>query len=125
MSADLFVLVSLSALLAFILWESWRYRRSALAKRARASEGLMPGGAAQEVAFFVLAAAFLIGGVLVLYSPELTASMRRNQLFRLAEALLGPFTGSVLFVGLAIGAALLGFTVRKKRLAASRSGLAG
>lgn len=125
MSPDLFVLVALGALLAFILWESWRNRRSALAKRARAPAGFVPGGTAQEVAFFVLAAAFLFGGVLALYSPELGASLRRNYLFRYAESLLGPLTALALFFGAAIAALVVGLSVRKKRLASSRSGHPG
>jgi hypothetical protein len=125
MSADLFFLVALGALLAFILWESWRNRRSALAKRVRAPAGFVPGGSAQEVAFFVLAAAFLIAGVVILYSPELAASMRRNHLFRLAEALLGPLTGFALFVGVAVAVLVVGFSVRKRRRASPRSGRAG
>jgi uncharacterized membrane protein len=125
MSADLFVFVALSALLVFILWESWRSRRSAPTKRARSPAGFVPGGAAQEVAFFVLAAAFLIAGVLVLYSPELGASMRRSHFFRLAESWLGPLTSFALFVGAAIAVFVVGLSVRKRRLAASRRGHAG
>jgi hypothetical protein len=125
MSGDLFVLFALSALLIFIFWESWRNRRSALAKRARAAEGFVPGGAAQEAAFFVFAAVFLTLGVLVLYSPDLGASLRRRYLFNLIEALLGPLTGFALFTGAAIVAAVAGLAIRRKRLASSKVGHAG
>ena len=76
MSGDLFVLVALGSLLLFILWEIWRNRRSALKRPTETAEGFVPGGSAQEVGLFVLAAAFLACGVVVLASPDLTASGR-------------------------------------------------
>lgn len=125
MSGDLFVLFALGALLIFILWESWRNRRSALAKRAQAADGFAPGGAAQEVALFVLAAVFLVSGFLVLYSPELGVSMRRRYLFNLIESLLGPLTGFALFFGAALMAVVAGLGVRRKRLESLKGGHAG
>jgi hypothetical protein len=125
MNPDLFILVSLGALLLFILWESWRSRPAALAQRARDPGGFTPGGAAQEVALFVLAAAFFLAGVLALYSPELATSMRRSALFRLAESVLGPVTGLAAFFGAAIAALVFSLVARRKRQALARSGHAG
>lgn len=121
MAAELFLLVSLSALLAFIVWEGWRSRRS-LTKRVRAPEGFVPGGAAHEVGLFILAAVLLLAGVLTLYSPELGASMRRTFLFRAVESHLGPLTACALFVGAAIAVLVAGVAARKKRLASVRGG---
>ena len=78
MSGNLFILVSLSALLVFILWEGWRSRRHFRAKRGHDRAGFVPGGAAHEVGLFLLAAVFLLAGILTLYSPELGASLRRS-----------------------------------------------
>lgn len=125
MSADLFVLVSLGALLAFILWEGWRSRRGPLAKRVRSPAGFVPGGAAHELGILVLAVVFLAAGLLTLYSPELGTSMRRTFLFRMVESVLGPLTGFAMFVGAAIAAFVGGILMRKKRLARSRGGNAG
>ena len=116
MSADLFLLVSLGALLAFILWEGWRSRRGPLVKKARSPAGFVPGGAAHEVGIFVLAAVFLVAGLLTLYSPELGASMRRTLLFRMVESVLGPLTAFAMFAGAAIAAFVAGILMRKKRL---------
>jgi hypothetical protein len=125
MAADLLIFVALGGLLVFILWESWRSRRAATGKRVGSPEGFVPGGAAREVGLFVLAAAFMIAGLLMLYAPELRTSMRQSQLFRWAESLLGPFTGVALFLAAAVAAFVVGLSVRAKRLENSRRGRAG
>jgi hypothetical protein len=125
MTGDLFVLVALGSLLLFIFWEIWGNRRSALKRRARATERFMPGGAAHEVGLFVLAAAFVACSALVLAAPELVTSGRHAYLFRILVSWVGSFAPPLLFLGTGAGVFVLGVAVRKRRLQKTKSGLAG
>lgn len=125
MTGDLFVLVALGSLLLFILWELWGSRRSALKRRAQSADGFVPGGAAHEVGLFVLVAAFVACGALVLISPELVTSGRHAYLFRILISWVGPLGPPLLFLGVAAALFLIGFDVRRRRLAQSRGRHAG
>ena len=123
MSADLFVLVALGALLVFIFWEIWANRRSALRRRVEAADGFVPGGAARELALFILAAVFLACSVLVFAAPDL-ASSRYGYLLRALEAWFGPLMPPVLFLAVAAGILVTGVSARRRRIA-RKSGHAG
>lgn len=125
MTGDLFVLVALGSLLLFILWEIWGNRRSALKRRARAPDGLVPSGAAHEVGLFVLAAAFVACSALVLVSPELATSGRHAYLFNILISRVGTFAPALLFLGMAAGVFVFGLAVRKRRLEQTRGDHAG
>ena len=125
MSGDLFVLVALGSLLLFILWEIWRNRRSALKRRAGGAAGFIPGGSAQEVGLFVLAAAFLACGVLVLVSPELATSGRHGHFFRILHSWIGTLAAPLLFLAVAAAVVVAALSARRRRLASTRGGHEG
>lgn len=115
MSGDFFALITLGALLLFILWEMWQGRRGASKRRAETREGFVPGAAAREVALFVLALVFGVCGVLAALSPELTRTGSQTSLVRLLQAWLGPWALAALFFVGAVIALLVGLAVRRKR----------
>lgn len=117
MTADLFVLVSLGALLVFIVWESWRSRLGAVARRAKAPGGFTPGGASREVALFVLAAVCSACGLLAVYFPGTQPTARSARIFSLIESLLGASALPLVFLAAGIMAFVAALALRKKRLA--------
>ena len=116
MSGDLFVLVALGSLLVFILWEVWANRPSALKRRAEHADRFVPGGAAREVALFILAAVFLACSVLAFVSPDL-ASSRHGYLLRILGVWFGPLAPPVLFLAVAAGVFVAGVSARRRRFA--------
>lgn len=121
MSGELFLTLSLSALLVFILWESWRDRPGALVKRVRRANRSAPGGFAQEVALFVAGFCFMGFGVSSLYSPERWTAGSQRYLSRVIEAIFGPEAGELLAIGLGISLLFLaGLSVRRKRAGAAK-----
>jgi membrane protease YdiL (CAAX protease family) len=121
MSGELFLIISLGALLAFILWESWRDRPRALAKRIRSASGFASGRFAQEVALFVAGICFLGFGIGSLYSPQPWSTGSQRYLSRAIEAVFGPAAGGVLAISLGIGLLFLaGLSVRRKRDGAAK-----
>jgi formate hydrogenlyase subunit 4 len=117
MTGDLFVLLSLGALLVFIVWEGWRNRRSAAARRAQADEGFTPGGASRELALYVLAAVCAACGLLAVYFPGAQAAGRSARIVSLIESLLGPNALPLVFLAGAVAAFVAAIAARRRRVA--------
>jgi hypothetical protein len=115
MSSDLFVLLCLGALLVFILWEGWRNRQGALARRARTSSGFTPGGASRELALYILAAVFSACGLLAVFLPGMRTAGPSVRIVSFIESSLGANAVPLLFLAGAAVAFVAALAVRKGR----------
>ena len=117
--AELFVLVALSALLAFIVREIWQDRRSAPPRRTAGDGSLVPGATSLETGLWVLAAVLAVLAVLALLSlsdaPQPPSSGRHAAVHALFGAAFGRFALPALLGAACVSAVCAAVAVRRRR----------
>lgn len=124
MAAELISVLLLTALAAFILWESWQRRKSAHKPipRAMLERGFAPGADAGETALFVFAGAVLFIAISLFLNPRHPPFSGRGAVLDTAiYAVAGPLGMPVAAFIVATVLFFLGFSRRRRRKAGQRS----
>lgn len=117
MAADLFLALCLAGLAVFILWESWRRRRSAPLARTAMANGFTPGATNREVIWFTLAFAGMAAGLALFAEPPVPPFTGRGALvLELVHAHMGKLAIPFLVCAGATGALWAGIAARRRRI---------
>lgn len=119
MTGETFVVVSLSALAAFILWEGWQRSRTSKTPLPRSAmeQGFHPGASSRELALFVAAVAgFVFGSVLIVDPPYPPFHGRGAVLEKVLFQLFGIWGTPVVCWVMALIACVAALKLRRKRL---------